>query len=89
MSEELGLALTSSVQPGPGPGGLAAQSLVFLHGPPDQMLVDAPCDGIQLGAVERPVVVDPASHLRIDVKGEVGQVRVAASVVLGYRGATE
>ena len=44
------------------------------------MLVDAPGQGVQHGAVEGPVVVDPASHLGIDSLGEAGQVRAAATV---------
>lgn len=44
MDEELWLALTGSVEPSPCFGGLASQSFVFLHGPSDEMLVDALCD---------------------------------------------
>ena len=44
------------------------------------MFVDACCDGIQLGAVEGPVVVDPASDPGVDGLGESGEVRSAASV---------
>ena len=44
------------------------------------MLVDAPCDGIQLGAVEGPVVVDPAPDLGVDFQGEGGQVRSTATI---------
>ena len=58
MSEELWLALTGSVEPSPCFGGLASQSFELLHRPSDKMFVDARCDGIQLGAVEGPVVVD-------------------------------
>ncbi len=60
MSEESGVLLSSSVQPGPRPWRLPPQSFELLHGPPDQMLVDAQCEGVQLGAVEDPVVVDSA-----------------------------
>ncbi len=80
VSEELGLVLTSSVQPVPSPLGFAAQALVLLHCPSDQVLVDAPCDEMQAGAVERSVVPDPASYLGVDLPGEVGQVRVTATV---------
>src|SRR5271169_2233654 len=80
VDEEPGLTLTDSVQPGPGLLGPAAQSLVLLHGPPDQVLVDARCDGIQPGAVEGSVVADPASYLGIDVLGEARQVRGTAAV---------
>jgi len=44
------------------------------------VLVDAPCDGIQPGAVEGPVIPDPASDLGVDVPGEAEQVRVTATV---------
>src|ERR1019366_9839497 len=79
-AKEPRLVLTNSHQPGPSPLGTPPQSLELLQGPPDQVLVDAPCDAIQPGAVERPVVVDPAPNLRIDVPGEPGQVRSAATV---------
>jgi hypothetical protein len=35
---------------------------------------------VQLGAVEGPVVAGPASHLRIDLHSESGQVRPAPTV---------
>src|ERR1700736_1871029 len=44
------------------------------------MLVDARCQEDQLGAIEGPVVVDPASNLRVDVPGEAGQVRPTATI---------
>ena len=75
MGEEPGIALLFLTQPVPCQLRLPSQSLELPHGPSDQMLVDARCDGIQLGAVEGPVVVDPASDLGIDVPGEAGQVR--------------
>lgn len=43
------------------------------------MLVDAPCEGIQFGAVEGFVVFDPAPDLRIDVLSETGQARPGAT----------
>src|SRR5260221_1554466 len=43
-------------------------------------MVDAPCEEDQVGAVEGPVVVDPAQDLRIDSIREAGQVRAAAQV---------
>ena len=52
MGEELGLTLTGSGEPGPCLGAIASQSLELPHGPPDKVLVDAPCEGVQLGAVE-------------------------------------
>ena len=66
MNEELWLALAGSVEPSPRFGGLASQSFELLHRPSDEMFVDAYCDGIQLGAVEDPVVVEPASNPGID-----------------------
>ncbi len=80
MGEELGLMLSDSIEPCPGPLGSATQSLEFLHGPSDQVLVDAPCDEMQLGAVEGPVVADPASDLGVDVPGDAGKVLVTAPV---------
>ena len=80
MGEESGLSLASSVQPGPGPGELAPESLELVHGPSDEVLVDVACEGVQRGAVEGSVVVDPASDLGVDVLGEAGQVRSAAAV---------
>ena len=44
MSEQRGLILTNSIEPRPGSKGLATQSFELLHGPSDQVLVDAPCD---------------------------------------------
>ena len=80
MSEELWLALASNVEPSPRFGGLASQSFELLHRPSDEVFVDARCDGIQLGAVEGPVVVEPASDLGVDGPGESGEVRCAATV---------
>src|SRR5882672_8237705 len=80
MGEESGLSLASSDQPVPGPGEPAPESLVLLHGPSNEVLVDVACKGVQRGAVEGSVVVDPASDLGVDVLGEAGQVRSAAAV---------
>ena len=80
MSEELWLALAGSVEPSPCFGGLASQSFELLHRPSDEVFVDARRDGIQLGAVEGPVVVEPASDLGVDGPGESGEVRCAATV---------
>ena len=44
------------------------------------MLVDAPCEEAQPGAVEGSVIVDPAPDLRVDLVREAGQVRAAAAV---------
>ena len=80
VSEELGFALLNSVQPGPRLGRLAPQSLELLHGPSNDVSVDARCEGVQLGAVEGPIVVDPASDLGVDIPGEVGQVLATTAV---------
>ena len=48
----------------------ALQSFELAHGPPNEMFVDAPCEEVQLGAVEGPVIVDPAPDLRIDLLSE-------------------
>ena len=80
MDEEPGMLLPGSNEPVPCPLTLPFQSLEFPHGPPDQVLVDALCDGVQLGAIEGPVVVDPASDLGIDGPGETRQVRETATV---------
>ena len=80
MGKEPGIALLFLTQPVPCQLRPPSQSLELLHGPPDQMLVDASCEEIQLGAIEGSVVVDPASDLGIDGLGEVGQVRTAATV---------
>ena len=73
VGEEPGLVLSNRVQPGPSLGSFPAQSFEFLHGPSNEMLVDVPCKGVQLGAVEGPVIADPAPHLRVDLLGEAGQ----------------
>src|SRR6476620_6317882 len=78
VGEEPGLVLSNRVQPGPSLGSFPAQSFEFLHGPSNEMLVDMPCEGVQLGAVEGPVIAEPASHLRVDLLGEAGQIRPAA-----------
>jgi len=60
--------------------GWCRQSLELAHGPPDDVLVDAPREGLQPGAIEGPVVVDPASYVGVDLPREVGQVRSAAAL---------
>src|SRR5665213_2079786 len=80
MSEEPWLVLSNRCQPCPRPLGFAPQSFELLHCPSDQMLVDAHCNGLQLGAIEDPVIVDPTSHLGIDLPSESGQVRAAAAI---------
>ena len=80
MGEEFRLVLTNGIQPFPRPDWFAPQSLELLHGPSNDVLVDAQCKGIQLGAIEGSVVADPASNLRVDFLSETGQVRATATV---------
>src|SRR5436190_20043979 len=80
VGEQARLVLIHLLQPGHRFGVLAAESLELVHGPPGEVLVDAPCDEAQLGAVEGSVVVDPASYLGVDRLGEAGQVRAATAV---------
>jgi hypothetical protein len=74
------LVLVVLLQPVHRSGVLAAESSELLHGPAGEMLVDPPCEEAQLGAVEGPVVVDPAPDLRVDLVREAGQVRAATAV---------
>jgi hypothetical protein len=80
VGEEAGLVVVYLRQPGRRFGVLAFESLELVHGPPGEVLADAPCEEAQLGAVEGSVVVDPASYLGVDRLGEAGQVRAAAAV---------
>ena len=80
MGEEPGLMLVNSFQPGSCLPELASLSFEFLHDPSSDVLVDTPGNEVQLGAVEGPVVADPASHLRIDLHSEAGQVRPAPTI---------
>ena len=80
MGEQARLVLIHLLQPGHRFGVLAAESPELVHGPPDEVLVDAPCQEAQLGAVEGSVIVDPALDLGIDLPGQAGQVRAAAAV---------
>jgi hypothetical protein len=79
MSKEPGRALASSVPPSPCSFWISFQSFELPHRPSNQMLVDAQCDGIQLGAIEGSVIVDPAPHLGVDAQGESGQVSTCAT----------
>src|SRR5262249_22742400 len=79
VCEQARLVLVNLLQPGHRFGVLAPEPFEFVHGPPDEVLVDAPCQEAQLGAVEGSVVVDPASHLGVDRLGEAGQVRATAA----------
>ena len=63
VGEETGMVLSHSSQPSSGLGRFVPQSFELLHSPSDQVLVDAQCQGVQLGAIEGPIVVDPASDL--------------------------
>ena len=54
VGEQARLVLIHLLQPGHRFGVLAAESLELVHGPPDEVLVDAPCQETQLGAVEGP-----------------------------------
>src|SRR6266566_2420592 len=80
MSEEARLVLIHLLQPGHRLGVLAPEPLELVHGPASEMLVDAPCEEAQLGAVEGSVIVDPAAYLRIDRLREAGQVRATTTV---------
>src|SRR6266567_5715257 len=80
VGEQARLVLIHLLQPGHRFGVLAAESPELVHGPPDQVLVDAPCQETQLGAVEGPVIVDPALDLGVDLPGQAEQVRAAAAV---------
>lgn len=53
MGEESGLSLASSVQPVPGPGELAPESLELLHGPSYEVFVDVACKGSTTGSGRR------------------------------------
>jgi hypothetical protein len=52
MGEELRLAPSCGLQPLPRPDWVASQSFELLHGPSDEMLVDALGYGVQHRAVE-------------------------------------
>src|SRR6266536_4362992 len=64
----------------PCPWRVAAQPLVLLHGPPYEVVVDASEQRDQLRPVEAAVVVDPASHDRVDRPCEVGESEPAPQV---------
>src|ERR1700733_8127033 len=59
---------------------MAAQPFVFPHGPAHQVLVDELESLDQLTPVEAAVVVDPASHRRVDRLCEVGEGQPAPQV---------
>src|SRR5436190_7206182 len=80
VGEQARLVLIHRLQPGHCFGVLAAESPELVLGPPGEVLVDAPCQEPQLGAVEGSVIVDPALDLGIDLPGQAGQVRAAAAV---------
>src|SRR5271154_6257954 len=80
VGEQAGLVLVCLLQPGHRFGVLAAESLEFVHGPAGEVLVGAPCQEAQLGAVEGSVIVDPALDLGVDFLSQAGQVLAAAAV---------
>ena len=80
MHEESRLALSDSVKPDPRLVSLASQSFEFPHGPSNEVLVDTADNRKQLGAVEGPVIVDPATYPGVDRLGKTGQIRSAATV---------
>jgi hypothetical protein len=51
VSEQRGLTLLDSGQPCPSLGRASSQSLELVHGPSDEVLVDASCEEGQPGAV--------------------------------------
>ena len=56
MGEEPRLTLLDGTKPGSGCRRSALEALELLHGPPDQVLINAPRKEAQLGAVEGPVI---------------------------------
>lgn len=80
MGKERRLSQPCCVQPAPCPIGTSSESFELLHCPSDEVFIDARRDGVQLGAVKGPVIVDPASDLGIDLPGEAVQVRSTAAV---------
>src|SRR5664279_1386468 len=79
MGEQARLTPLNGAQPLPGPVRPAAQSFELVHRPSNEVLVDAVREGVQLGAVEGPVIAEPVAYLRVDLLSEAGQVRPAAS----------
>src|SRR6266581_3942015 len=59
VSEQARLVLVHLLQPGHRFGIFAPEPLELVHGPPGEVLIDAPCEEAQLGAVEGSVIVDP------------------------------
>ena len=55
VGEQVGLVLVHRPQPLNRPQELAAKSSELVHRPSGQVLVDAPCEEVQLGAVEASV----------------------------------
>jgi hypothetical protein len=80
VGEESWLVLTNGIQPLPRPDWFAPQSFELLHGPSKEVLVDAQCQVVQLGAIESSVIVDPASDLGVDFLSEAEQIRATATV---------
>src|SRR5487761_2488591 len=80
MDKEPRFTPNDSIEPSPSLYWLALETFEFVHGPSDEVLVDAPHKEAQLRAIEGSVKVDPASDLRIDLLGKAGQVRSAATL---------
>ncbi len=80
MDEELRLPLADLVQPSPRSVGSGSQSFELAHRPSMQVRIDARLQEEQLGAVVGPVIVDPPSHLGIDLPRESRQARADATV---------
>src|ERR1700736_6546206 len=80
VGEEGGLPLACGSQPFPGPGNVALESFELPQGPADEILVEPEGQEGQLGAIEAPVVVDPAVHVRVVLTGQAGQVQFTAQV---------
>jgi hypothetical protein len=80
VREESQLPFSDGSQEAPRPPGSSAQSFVFPHRPSNEILVDVLEDLDQLRRVEDAVIVDPASHDRIDLLCEVIEGRAAPPV---------
>jgi hypothetical protein len=59
VGEQARLVLVGLLQPGHRFGVLAAEPFELVHGPAGEVLVDAPCEEAQLGAVEGSVIAVP------------------------------
>jgi len=59
---------------------LGSEPLIFLADPAHQVGVDARQEAAQCGAVERPVIVHPATDDRVDHPRELGEAEIGAPV---------